>query len=94
MNEKGMELAAIELLRVGFKAVLQGDLPIYKTTLVCPLDAEKVLFELTGKLSEEYERECNGWQWDHWAEFSHEGFCYCLSGSGYYGGLKLERAES
>lgn len=28
----------------------------------------------------------NGWQWDWWQDFEHEGTRYTLSGSGYYGG--------
>lgn len=30
--------------------------------------------------------DTNGWQWDWWQHFRHEGKEYTLSGSGYYGG--------
>lgn len=30
--------------------------------------------------------ETNGWQWDWWQDFKHEGKRYTLAGSGYYGG--------
>ena len=30
--------------------------------------------------------DTNGWQWDWWQHFKHNGKEYILSGSGYYGG--------
>lgn len=30
--------------------------------------------------------DTNGWQWDWWQKFAHNGKEYTLSGSGYYGG--------
>lgn len=30
--------------------------------------------------------DTNGWQWDWWQHFTHDGKEYTLSGSGYYGG--------
>lgn len=30
--------------------------------------------------------DSNGWQWDWWQRFNHNGKTYVLSGSGHYGG--------
>lgn len=35
--------------------------------------------------------DTNGWDWDYWIKFKYENKRYCLSGSGYYGGLKIYR---
>ena len=37
--------------------------------------------------------ETNGWEWDWWQDFNHEGRAYTLSGSGYYGGHEFELNE-
>lgn len=35
----------------------------------------------------------NGWQWDWWQDFKHDGKRYVLSGSGYYGGHAFGLAD-
>ena len=36
----------------------------------------------------------NGWQWDWWQRFkSQDGRLWCLSGSGYYGGICFDFAD-
>ena len=37
--------------------------------------------------------ETNGWDWDWWQHFLHNGTGYTLHGSGFYGGLSFEREE-
>ena len=36
----------------------------------------------------------NGWQWDWWQEFKHNGKRFTLAGSGYYGGLNFHVSDS
>jgi hypothetical protein len=40
------------------------------------------------------EFDCNGWQWDWWVTYAYSGQTYRLSGSGYYGGISFDKAES
>ncbi|HEY4417590.1 MAG TPA: hypothetical protein VGO57_18005 [Verrucomicrobiae bacterium] len=35
----------------------------------------------------------NGWQWDWWQQFTHDGKRYTLSGSGFYGGHSFSVSE-
>jgi hypothetical protein len=35
----------------------------------------------------------NGWQWDWWQDFTHQGKRYTLSGSGFYGGHSFNLAD-
>lgn len=37
--------------------------------------------------------DTNGWQWDWWQNFEHNGKRYVLSGSGYYGGHGFHPAD-
>jgi len=37
--------------------------------------------------------DTNGWQWDWWQDFTHEGKKYTLGGSGYYGGHSFGLAD-
>lgn len=37
--------------------------------------------------------DTNGWQWDWWQHFAHDGKEYVLSGSGYYGGHSFDLAD-
>lgn len=36
----------------------------------------------------------NGWQWDWWQEFEHNGKRYTLSGSGHHGGHSFHVSDS
>jgi hypothetical protein len=37
--------------------------------------------------------DTNGWQWDWWQHFTHNGKEYTLSGSGYYGGHSFQLSD-
>ena len=37
--------------------------------------------------------DTNGWQWDWWQQFKHDGKSYTLSGSGFYGGHEFHVAD-
>lgn len=37
--------------------------------------------------------DTNGWQWDWWQHFTHDGKNYTLSGSGYYGGHSFQLSD-
>lgn len=60
-------------------------------TAVASLNGVKKADSNGGENSEGF--DMNGWQWDWWQQFTHEGKRYTLCGSGYHGGHAFHIAD-
>jgi hypothetical protein len=85
-KKENIEVASARIARV-----LQGNSnEEYLTFLVSPSKAADIIAD-TWKAEEIGDMDTNGWQYDFWQYYEHEGKKYCLSGSGWYGYLIFRR---
>lgn len=85
-SEKGLILPKIrEVLKTGKRWTDEA--------AHCPTGAIIKAVSAIEGVREEERFETNGWEWDWWQTFSHEGRNYTLSGSGYYGGHSFGLAD-
>ena len=82
---------AINKFKLDINSVIDGLADIAVSNLLSAGDIDTYL----KGLGEEFgDMETNGWQYDFWQNYKINNKYYCLSGSGYYGGIKFyERNE-
>ena len=87
-----LEKQAHDEMKVGVDAVLRGRVEKFETTLVPPSAIIEYIESHGGKKHTLF--ETNGWDWDYWIyriHVEHGGKDYTVAGSGYYGGVSIER---
>ena len=77
---------AINKFKLDINSVIDGLADIAVSSLLSAGDIDTYL----KGLGEEFgDMETNGWQYDFWQNYKINNKYYCLSGSGYYGGLEF-----
>ena len=77
---------AIDKFKLDINSVIDGSADIAVSNLLSAGDIDTYL----KGLGEEFgDMETNGWQYDFWQNYKINNKYYCLSGSGYYGGLEF-----
>ena len=89
LDPEALEERALKSMKVGVLAVLAGRIKEFKTTLVSPSKVIEFIEEKGGEQHTPF--ETNGWDWDYWIHVEHGGHHYTVAGSGYYGGVTVER---
>ncbi|QUH22214.1 hypothetical protein [Alkaliphilus sp. B6464] len=70
--------------------VLNGHADVLEVDSLHPSVVINFLEELGVEIDLGDDMDTNGWQWDYWIKFKYNDKKYCLSGSGYYGNLKIK----
>ena len=90
MNIKDMKNQLLEDMRQGVSDVILGKIDCYETNFLYPNDFQEYIKSIKGK---KYDFDCNGWNYDYWDYYIIYNQKYCVSGSGYYGGISFSKCE-
>jgi hypothetical protein len=80
-------------LKVEIEKVVFGSEEEFQSDVLC---ADEVIRFIQEKYEDDYENldfDTNGWQMDFWINLKVNNKKFILSGSGYYGGIKLQSIE-
>lgn len=75
----------------GIKNVIDNNIIIYSNKFLAPNDISKYLIEIGFVDLEEF--DSTGWEYNNWNYFIYNNEKYIVSGSGYYGGIKISKTK-
>jgi len=77
---------AINKFKLDINSVISGEEDVAISELISAGDINNYIESIGEEVGE---LETNGWQYDFWQNYKINNKYYCLSGSGYYGGLEF-----
>ena len=77
---------AIDKFKLDINSVISGEEDVAISELISAGDINNYIESIGEEVGE---LETNGWQYDFWQNYKINNKYYCLSGSGYYGGLEF-----
>jgi len=90
--KKEIEDLILEDLKQGIQDLLDGKIEEYGNKYLWP-DIVIGEFEKHGFEEDENKIDSNGWEYDNWHYMKKDNVEYCISGSGYYGGIRISKSK-
>lgn len=78
-------------MRKGISDVINGESEFYDNKFLSPWHAIEFLRENGAKDLNKF--DSNGWAHDNWSYYEINNKKYCISGAGYYGGIRFELSD-